>query len=98
MREKGQQSAKFLTHLVTYRGKKKEKCWFSLYVGRCKGKTDICQFIFLFLYEPFPYRFEPLDFLSPRVPDDRGRIGWGAASGKRPTICESSFAFLDHFV
>ena len=26
---------------------KKEKCQFLLYVGRCKGKTDICQFFFL---------------------------------------------------
>ena len=50
MREKGQQSAKILTHLVTYRGKK-EKCLFLLYVGRCKGRTDICLFFF---YEPFP--------------------------------------------
>ena len=48
MREKGQQSAKILTHLVTYRGKKKEKCLFLLYVGRCKGKTDICLFLFPF--------------------------------------------------
>ena len=55
MREKGQQSAKILTHLVTYRGKKKEKCLFLLYVGRCRGKTDICLFFFLlFFYEPFP--------------------------------------------
>ena len=53
MREKGQQSAKILTHLVTYRGKK-EKCLFILYVGRCKGKTDICLFLSLFFYEPFP--------------------------------------------
>ena len=54
MREKGQQSAKILTHLVTYRGEKKEKCLFLLYVGRCKGKTDICLFFFFFFYGPFP--------------------------------------------
>ena len=45
MREKGQQSAKILTHLVTYREK---KCLFLLYVGRGKGKTDICLFFFSF--------------------------------------------------
>ena len=40
--------------LVFTKGKK-EKCQFLLYVGRCKGKTDICHFSFLFLfYEPFP--------------------------------------------
>ena len=55
MREKGQQSAKILTYLVTYRGKKKRQIWFLLYVGRCKGKTDICQFFFFFFFnEPFP--------------------------------------------
>ena len=27
---------------------KKEKCQFLLYVGRCKGKTDICQFFSFF--------------------------------------------------
>ena len=28
-------------------------------VGRCKGKTDICQFFFsFFFYEPFPYNDE----------------------------------------
>merc|ERR1711951_78229 len=31
-----------------YVGEKKEKCLFLLYVGRCKGKTDICLFIFFF--------------------------------------------------
>ena len=42
--------------LVFTKGKKEEKCQFLLYVGRCKGKTDICQFFFLsFFYEPFPY-------------------------------------------
>ena len=34
--------------LVFTKGKKKEKCQFLLYVGRCKGKTDICQVFFLF--------------------------------------------------
>ena len=33
-----------------YKRKKKEKCQFLLYVGRCKGKTDICQFFFFFLF------------------------------------------------
>ena len=35
--------------LVFTIGKRKEKCQFLLYVGRCKGKTDICQF-FLFFF------------------------------------------------
>ena len=39
---------------ATYRGKKEEKCQFLLYVGRCKGKTNICQFFSFFYYEPFP--------------------------------------------
>ena len=64
MREKGQQSAKILTHLVTYRGKKEEKCLFLLYVGRCKGKTDICLFFFsFFFYEPFPNKV--ISYCSP---------------------------------
>ena len=56
MREKGQQLAKILTHLVTYQGEKREKCQLLLYVGRCKGKTDIFQFFSSsFFYEPFSY-------------------------------------------
>ena len=48
MREKGQQSAKFLTHLVTYRGEKKKKnvCFYCTQVGVRAKQTFVCFFFF----------------------------------------------------
>ena len=49
MREKGQHRQKFWRILWHIGGKK--KCLFLLYVGRCKGKTDIYLFFSLFFFQ-----------------------------------------------
>ena len=71
MREKGQQSAKILMHLVTYRGKKREKCQFLVYVGRCKGKTDICQIFSSFFSMNLSLRMKVLVTINDVVGGDQ---------------------------